>query len=107
MSLLDYIDQERLPNHIAIIMDGNGRWATNKGFERGEGHKEGVRAISRVVESGRKDEVEFLSLYAFSTENWNRASGDLKCLVCMLVYAVMVESQTLTYNGFRLTCQVE
>ena len=51
MSLLDYIDRDRLPKHIAIIMDGNGRWATNRGLERGEGHKEGVRAISRVVEA--------------------------------------------------------
>jgi undecaprenyl diphosphate synthase len=104
MSLLDYIDQERLPNHIAIIMDGNGRWATNKGFERGEGHKEGVRAISRVVEAATKASIKYLTLYAFSTENWNRPAEEVNGLMDLMVYAISEETEKLKKNGVRITC---
>ncbi len=104
MSLLDYIDQDRLPKHIAIIMDGNGRWATNKGFERGEGHKEGVRAISRVVEAASKASVQYLTLYAFSTENWNRPAEEVNGLLDLMVYAISEETEKLKKNGVKITC---
>ena len=104
MSLLDYIDQDRLPKHIAIIMDGNGRWATNKGFERGEGHKEGVRAISRVVEAASKASVQYLTLYAFSTENWNRPAEEVNGLMDLMVYAISEETEKLKKNGVKITC---
>lgn len=104
MSLIDKIDQDRLPVHIAIIMDGNGRWATNKGFERGEGHKEGVRAISRVVEAASKASVKYLTLYAFSTENWNRPEDEVRGLMDLMVYAISEETEKLKKNGVRITC---
>lgn len=104
MSLLDYIDQDRLPKHIAIIMDGNGRWATNKGFERGEGHKEGVRTISRVVEAASKASVQYLTLYAFSTENWNRPAEEVNGLMDLMVYAISEETEKLKKNGVKITC---
>jgi undecaprenyl diphosphate synthase len=103
MSLIDKIDQDRLPVHIAIIMDGNGRWATNKGFERGEGHKEGVRAISRVVEAASKASVKYLTLYAFSTENWNRPEDEVRGLMDLMVYAISEETEKLKKNGVRIT----
>ena len=104
MSLLDYINQERHPNHIAIIMDGNGRWATNKGFERGEGHKEGVRSVSRVVEAATKASIKYLTLYAFSTENWNRPAEEVNGLMDLMVYAISEETEKLKKNGVRITC---
>ncbi|MDD4777547.1 MAG: isoprenyl transferase [Fermentimonas sp.] len=104
MSLIDYIDQDRLPKHIAIIMDGNGRWATSKGFERGEGHKEGVRAISRAVEAASKASVQYLTLYAFSTENWNRPEDEVNGLMDLMVYAISEETEELKKNGVKITC---
>ena len=104
MSLLDYIDRDRLPKHIAIIMDGNGRWATNRGLERGEGHKEGVRAISRVVEAASKASVKYLTLYAFSTENWSRPEEEVSGLMDLMVYAISEETEELKKNGVKITC---
>ena len=104
MSLLDNIDHNRLPAHIAIIMDGNGRWATNKGLERGEGHKEGVRAISRVVEAASKASIKYLTLYAFSTENWNRPVEEVNGLMDLMVYAISEETEELKKNGVKITC---
>jgi undecaprenyl diphosphate synthase len=85
-------------------MDGNGRWATNKGFERGEGHKEGVRAISRVVEAASKASVQYLTLYAFSTENWNRPAEEVNGLMDLMVYAISEETEKLKKNGVKITC---
>ena len=104
MSLLDNIDHNRIPSHIAIIMDGNGRWATNKGLERGEGHKEGVRAISRVVEAASKVSVQYLTLYAFSTENWNRPTEEVNGLMDLMVYAISEETEKFKKNGVKITC---
>ena len=104
MSLLDYIDHNRLPVHIAIIMDGNGRWATSKGLERGEGHKEGVRAINRVLEAASRVSVQYLTLYAFSTENWSRPIEEVNGLMDLLVYAISEETEALKKNGVRIIC---
>lgn len=102
MSLSDKIDNSRLPSHIAIIMDGNGRWAKSKGLERGEGHKEGVRAISKVVEAAIKSSVKYLTLYAFSTENWNRPTEEVDGLMDLMVYAISRETEDLIKNGVKI-----
>lgn len=104
MSLIDKIDQDRVPAHIAIIMDGNGRWANNKGLERGEGHREGVRTISRVVEAAIKTSVRYLTLYAFSTENWNRPIDEVEGLMDLMVYAISEETEHLIKNEVKILC---
>ncbi|MDR0422563.1 MAG: isoprenyl transferase [Proteiniphilum sp.] len=102
MSLLDKIDKNRLPGHIAIIMDGNGRWAKARGLERGEGHKEGVSAIRGVVEAASKASIRYLTLYAFSTENWNRPSEEVSGLMDLMVHAFYRETADLKKNGVRV-----
>lgn len=102
MSLLDKIDKNRLPAHIAIIMDGNGRWAKARGLERGEGHREGISAIRRVVEAASKASVRYLTLYAFSTENWSRPTEEVKGLMDLMVYAISKETADLKKNGVRI-----
>ncbi len=102
MSLLDKINKNSLPTHIAIIMDGNGRWAKAKGLERGEGHREGVNAIKRVVEAASQVSLQYLTLYAFSTENWNRPSEEVKALMELMVYAISRETADLKKNGVRI-----
>lgn len=102
MSLLDKIDKNRVPTHIAIIMDGNGRWAKARGLERGEGHREGVSAIRKVVEAASKASVRYLTLYAFSTENWSRPTDEVKGLMDLVVYAISKEAADLKKNGVRI-----
>lgn len=102
MSLIDKIDKNRLPAHIAIIMDGNGRWAQSKGLERGDGHREGVNAIRRVVEAASKTSIQYLTLYAFSTENWSRPSEEVNGLMDLMVYAISRETAELKKNGVRI-----
>ncbi|HLW08859.1 MAG TPA: isoprenyl transferase [Fermentimonas sp.] len=104
MSLVDNIDKNRIPAHVAIIMDGNGRWATAKGLERGEGHKEGVRAISRVVDAASKISIKYLTLYAFSTENWNRPTDEVNGLMDLMVYAISQETEKMKKNGVKVEC---
>jgi len=104
MSLLDKIDKNRLPAHIAIIMDGNGRWAKTRGLERGEGHREGVNAIRKVVEAASKASVQYLTLYAFSTENWSRPAEEVEGLMGLMVYAISRETADLKKNGVRIRC---
>lgn len=102
MSLLDKIDKNRLPAHIAIIMDGNGRWAKARGLERGEGHKEGVSAIRKVVEAASKASIRYLTLYAFSTENWARPCEEVNGLMDLMVYAISKETPYLKKNGVKI-----
>jgi len=104
MSIFDNIDYTRIPKHTAIIMDGNGRWATSKGLERGEGHREGVRAITRVVEAASKISIKYLTLYAFSTENWNRPIDEVNSLMDLMVYAISEETEYLKKNGVKVIC---
>ena len=104
MSIFDNIDYTRIPKHTAIIMDGNGRWATSKGLERGEGHREGVRAITRVVEAASKIAIKYLTLYAFSTENWNRPIDEVNSLMDLMVYAISEETEYLKKNGVKVIC---
>ena len=102
MSLLDKIDKPRSPQHIAIIMDGNGRWAKAKDLPRIEGHKKGEDAVRDVIEAAISASVKYLTLYAFSTENWNRPKEEVDALMDLLVYAVAKETPSLIKNGIKL-----
>ena len=94
--------QKEKINHIAIIMDGNGRWAKQRGLERVFGHKEGANAVRRVVEEAGKLQIPYLTLYTFSTENWNRPEAEVKALMSLLVNAIRKETENLIQNNVRL-----
>lgn len=102
MSLKDKIDLERLPKHIAIIMDGNGRWAKQKGKVRIFGHRHGVTSVRESAEAAAELGVKYLTLYAFSTENWNRPKAEINALMKLLVQTIHKESKTLHKNKIRL-----
>lgn len=102
MSLLDKIKNKKSPSHIAIIMDGNGRWATHRGLDRSRGHQEGVVAVRRVVEAAIHADVSFLTIYAFSTENWNRPDEEVDALMELMVHAILKETPDLVKQGVRL-----
>lgn len=91
-----------VPVHVAIIMDGNGRWAKRRGLERTEGHVAGVDAVRRVVEAAAEAGVQYLTLYAFSTENWNRPQSEVDALMHLISYALERETPDLIRNGVRL-----
>ncbi len=92
----------RLPKHIAVIMDGNGRWAKTQGKPRVFGHKNGVDAVREVTEICAEIGVQYLTLYAFSTENWSRPAAEVGALMALLVEAVRNELKTLNKNNIRL-----
>lgn len=96
------INLENLPKHIAIIMDGNGRWAKGKGMPRVFGHKSGVKAVRETTEAAAELGIEYLTLYAFSTENWNRPAFEVKALMTLLVETIKGEVKTLNKNNIRL-----
>jgi undecaprenyl diphosphate synthase len=102
MNFKDKIDLEKLPRHIAIIMDGNGRWAKRRGNERVFGHKNGVKAVRETVEAAAELGVGYLTLYAFSTENWNRPRTEIDALMSLLVASLNDELDTLMKNNIRL-----
>ena len=97
------IDKTNLPKHIAITMDGNGRWAKTKGKLRVFGHKNGVKAVRDTVEAAAEIGIEFLTLYAFSTENWKRPESEVNALMTLLVSAISKETKTLMDNNIRLS----
>lgn len=96
------IDQDRLPEHIAVIMDGNGRWAKEKGKPRVFGHRNGVKSVREVTEAAAEIGVKYLTLYAFSTENWGRPKLEVSALMRLLVETVYQETNTLMENNIRL-----
>lgn len=96
------IDLTKLPRHIAIIMDGNGRWAKQKGKSRIFGHKNGVVAVKKTVEAAAELGINYLTLYAFSTENWSRPKFEINALMKLLVSAISKETKTLMDNDIRL-----
>jgi undecaprenyl diphosphate synthase len=98
----EQIDIKRLPKHIAIIMDGNGRWAKSQGKFRIFGHENGVKAVREVSEGCAELGVKFLTLYAFSTENWNRPKYEVNALMTLLVKTIRNETKTLMDNGIKL-----
>jgi undecaprenyl diphosphate synthase len=100
--LLEKIDKDKLPRHIAIIMDGNGRWATEKGEDRLFGHFHGVESVRDIVEGCAELGVEYLTLYAFSTENWERPEYEVIGLMELLVSTIRKEVESLDKNNIRL-----
>jgi len=102
MSLKDELIQDRLPKHVAIIMDGNGRWAKKRGNSRMFGHKHGVTAVREATEAAAELGVQYLTLYAFSTENWNRPKTEVDALMALLVSTISSETSTLMKNNVRL-----
>jgi undecaprenyl diphosphate synthase len=102
MSNLDKVDINKLPMHIAIIMDGNGRWAKSKGLSRIMGHKAGVKSVRKITEACAELGVQYLTLYAFSTENWSRPILEVDALMSLLVNTIDKEMKTLMKNNIRL-----
>jgi undecaprenyl diphosphate synthase len=96
------IDKNNLPKHLAIIMDGNGRWAKNQGMLRVFGHEKGTKSVKQTVENCAKLGIEFLTLYAFSTENWNRPKIEIDSLMKLLVNSLKKELKTLQNNNIKL-----
>lgn len=101
-SLLTKIDKDKLPEHIAIIMDGNGRWAKKRALPRVVGHEYGVKSVRTVAETAAKLGVKYLTLYTFSTENWNRPKLEVKAIMSLLVRTIRKEVATLQKNDIRL-----
>lgn len=102
MSLINEIDRDRLPRHVAIIMDGNGRWAKSQGKDRSYGHQEGVVSVRKVLEAATQIGLRYLTVYTFSTENWNRPTEEVQALMGLLVSAIQKETPDLMKNNIRL-----
>lgn len=104
MSTSDQLNKDNLPKHIAIIMDGNGRWAQKRKLLRTMGHKVGVESVQNIVEVCRKLGIEVLTLYAFSTENWQRPAMEVKTLMALLKTYLKKELSNLCRNNIKLLC---
>ncbi len=102
MDLREQVDIDNLPKHIAVIMDGNGRWAKQRGGIRIFGHKNAVTAVRETVEAAAELGVEYLTLYAFSTENWSRPASEVSALMQLLVTTIRKEASELNKNNIRL-----
>ncbi len=102
MSILSLIDRKSIPVHIAMIMDGNGRWAKEQGKERMFGHQSGVQAVRNVIEGADEAGVKYLTLYAFSKENWNRNKREVEALMHLFAYSIRVELDNLMKNRVRV-----
>jgi undecaprenyl diphosphate synthase len=103
MKLRKEIDINKLPSHVAIIMDGNGRWARQRGLDRIFGHQQGVNAVREVIEAAAELNVGFLTLYAFSNENWGRPDEEVSALMGIMIQSLSNETETLLKNNIRLT----
>lgn len=99
---MDEALEQKLPQHVAIIMDGNGRWAENKGLLRIEGHRAGIQSVKAVVEACLQNRISVLSLFAFSSENWARPVEEVNCLMDLFIKALENEMQVLHENGVQL-----
>ncbi|MBR1923055.1 MAG: isoprenyl transferase [Paludibacteraceae bacterium] len=102
MTLKEQIDKTKMPRHVAIIMDGNGRWAKKNGLARMFGHREGVSTVHRITEAAAELGIRYLTLYAFSTENWNRPQQEVDALMQLLVDTIAKETDTLMRNNIQL-----
>ncbi|MFW5877951.1 MAG: isoprenyl transferase [bacterium] len=102
MATKDCVNKDKLPLHVAIIMDGNGRWAQRQGNQRIYGHQNGVTAVRETVEAAAETGIEYLTLYAFSTENWNRPREEIDALMMLLVQTIRNEMETLNKNNVKL-----
>ncbi len=101
-SFKDKINTEQLPEHVAIIMDGNGRWAKQRGQARVFGHQNGVTAVRDTIEAATELGIKYITLYAFSTENWQRPAAEVTALMTLLVHTIRKEVATLNKNNIRL-----
>jgi len=101
-SFKDKIDISKLPKHVAIIMDGNGRWAKERGLDRIFGHQNGVTSVRETTEAAAEIGIEYLTLYAFSTENWSRPKSEVDALMELLIDTIEKETPTLDKNNIRL-----
>lgn len=99
----EQLDKTRIPRHVAIIMDGNGRWARRQGQERGFGHQKGVDTVRRITEIASEVGVKYLTLYTFSTENWERPQAEVDMLMHLVVSAIEEQTPDLIANNVRLT----
>ncbi len=104
MDIKSKINTEKTPKHVAVIMDGNGRWAKKKGMARVFGHKNGVKAVRETIEAAAEINIEVLTLYAFSTENWNRPKKEIDVLMSLLVSSLKDELKRLQKNNIKLEC---
>lgn len=102
MSFIEEIDKTKLPQHVAVIMDGNGRWAMEHGLDRSEGHREGVVSVRKVTEAAVEIGLKYLTVYTFSTENWNRPEEEINALMSIMVAAIHRETPDLMKNNVRL-----
>lgn len=102
MQLREQIDTTKLPSHVAIIMDGNGRWARQRSLDRIFGHQQGVKAVREVIETAAELKIGFLTLYAFSNENWGRPDDEVSALMEIMVESLSNETETLLKNNIRL-----
>ena len=102
MSFLEQINTDRLPSHVAVIMDGNGRWARQRGMDRIFGHNQGVKAVREIIEASAELKIRFLTLYAFSTENWGRPDEEVSALMQIMVQSLNNETDTLIKNNISL-----
>jgi undecaprenyl diphosphate synthase len=102
MQLRKQIDTKKLPSHVAVIMDGNGRWALQRGLDRIFGHQQGVEAVREVIETAAELKIRFLTLYAFSTENWGRPNEEVTALMGIMVQSLSNETDTLLKNNISL-----
>jgi undecaprenyl diphosphate synthase len=103
MSSRQLIDIDKLPLHVAIIMDGNGRWAIQHGKDRIFGHQQGVESVRNIIEAAAELGIKYLTLYAFSTENWGRPDDEVSALMDIMVQSLSNETDTLLKNNIRLT----
>ena len=102
MGYKEQIQQDRIPRHVAIIMDGNGRWAKRQGMARMFGHRQGVETVHHITEAAAELGISYMTLYAFSTENWNRPKDEVDALMALLVDTIAKETPTLMKNNIRL-----
>ncbi len=102
MQLKKKIDYNKVPSHVAIIMDGNGRWARQRGLDRVFGHQQGVNAVREIIEAAAELKIKFLTLYAFSTENWERPDEEISALMGIMIQSLSNETETLLKNNIRL-----
>lgn len=102
MSLKDNINQSNLPHHVAVIMDGNGRWAKKRGEVRLWGHRKGVKSVRDTIEAAAELQIDYLTLYAFSSENWNRPEDEVMGLMNLLIESIEKETPKLLKNNISL-----
>ena len=102
MATIEQLDKNRIPQSVAIIMDGNGRWAKARGYERSVGHKAGVDALHNTLEAAKHIGIKYLTVYTFSTENWNRPKQEVDTLMNLIAWGVERETPGMIKNGVRL-----